>query len=780
MAQTKSLKIADSLYLVLKTVSEAEAPAEPEPVPTNHVAVIDCSGSMYYDLPKIREQLKRKIPKILGDKDTLSVVWFSGRGEFGTLLEGEPVSTLADLKQVEKAVDRWLRPVGLTGFKEPMEEVADLAQRLAKKTPGSVFSLFFMSDGHDNCWNRSDILKAVAKAGLFMASSTFVEYGYYADRPLLAKMAETAGGSLIFSEDFDTYAPAFEAAMQKKVSGAPRIEVEVTGDVIGGFAFSVAGNDVLTFSVMGGATGIPDDLPRLWYLSPTPVGRLTAFGYKSYGVGVHQALYAAISLFAQRVRSDVVLPLLKFTGDARLIRQFSTCFGKQKYSAFVDDVLGAVLDPGKRQVEGYDPDLVPPDDAFTVLDLLSILAEDDGNRLLLDHSDFKYSRIGRKRVDSSTVLSDEEQAELEKLTARLGSTRSAPEIKKITAEIDALTAGKEALRLELDPAPDGYPISGLTFNEDRPNISVRVRKTGKIDLSSRLPDSLKGKVQSPFESFIFRNYAVVKDGLVNVSKLPVKVTDKTWDKLCGIASSYGGSLSSGGPRLIRESDVVVLNLMSMPVLNRKMVASVSAEDFFTTKFELLRAQAVQKVMKHFHKEMLPGKKTAGFAERFGPEGAEWLKEQGLTDYSGFSPKSVQAESTDYYMSKELKVSVKKHSSLPTVAKLEDMIKKGKLNGPGLLMQPALERVQEFLASDIYTKAAKKEAVLEAWLDGETEAAVRKARKLIYEVARTTLVLIVGQVWFSEFASLDENSMTLSLDGRDVEFQAEMREVQVRV
>lgn len=773
MTKPQSFKVADSLYLVHQTVSEAEAPAEPEPVPTNHVAVIDCSGSMYYDLPKIREQLKKKIPKILGDRDTLSVVWFSGRREFGTLLEGEPVSTLADLKQVEKAIDRWLRPVGLTGFKEPMEEVADLAQRLAKKTPGSVFSLFFMSDGCDNQWGRPEILKAVAKSGPLMASSTFVEYGYYADRPLLTKMAEAAGGTLIFSEDFDTYAPAFEAAIQKKVSGAPRIEVQVPGDVIGGFAFSVSGDEILTFSVDGGAASVPEDLRHLWYLSPTPAPTSLDLPYDKLGADSQQALYAAASLFAQRVRSDVVLPLLKLTGDARFIRQFSTCFGKQKYSAFVDATLGAVLDAGERQTEGYDPNLVPPDDAFTVLDLLSILAEDDGNRLLLEHQDFKYSRIGRKRVDSSTVLSDEEQKQLEELTTRLASTKNAADIKRITAEIDALTAGKEALKFKLDPAPDGYPISGLTFNEDRPNISVRVRKTGTVDLSSRLPDSLKDKIPSPFESFIFRNYAVVKDGLVNVSKLPCLVTAATAKKLQ--EAGYDDTIPvSSQPAL------VVFDLMALPVLNRKMVASVSAKDFFTTKFELLRAQAEQKVLKHFHKEMLPGKKTAGFAERFGTEAADWLKEQGITDYSGFNPKSVQAESTDYYMAKELKTSIKKHSSLPTVAKLEDMIKKGKLNGPGLLMQPALERVQEFLASDIYTKAAKKEAVLEAWLDGETEAAVRKARKLIYEVARTTLVLIVGQVWFSEFSSLDENSMTLSLDGRDVDFQAELREVQVRI
>ena len=128
-----SYKVADGLYLARQTVSKTPAPAKPVEVPTNHVVVIDCSGSMSYDLPQIRTQLKKKLPKLIGEKDTLSVIWFSGRGEFGALLEAEPVSTLADLKDVEKAIDRWLKPVGLTGFKEPLEEAGKLIERVGKK-----------------------------------------------------------------------------------------------------------------------------------------------------------------------------------------------------------------------------------------------------------------------------------------------------------------------------------------------------------------------------------------------------------------------------------------------------------------------------------------------------------------------------------------------------------------------------------------------------------------------------------------------------------------------
>jgi Mg-chelatase subunit ChlD len=245
MSNSTSCQINSNLFLIEQKVSQVSL-AKPVELPVNHIVVIDCSGSMSYDLPKIREQLKRKIPKLLNEKDTLSIIWFSGRGQFGVLLEAEPVATLTDLQQVNQAIDRWLRPVGLTGFKEPLEEVSNLIERLAKKSPGRAFSLFFMSDGCDNVWSRNEILKAAEKTAASLSSATFVEFGFYADRPLLTMLAEKTGGCLIFSEDFDRYAPQFESVIQKKLVGSKRVEMRLDGEPIGGFVYALNDNEILT------------------------------------------------------------------------------------------------------------------------------------------------------------------------------------------------------------------------------------------------------------------------------------------------------------------------------------------------------------------------------------------------------------------------------------------------------------------------------------------------------------------------------------------------------
>lgn len=763
---TVSNRISDSLYLVKQNVS-SKGPAKPKEVPTNHVVVIDCSGSMSYELPQIRDQLKKKLPKLLKEKDTISIVWFSGRGQHGVLLEGEPVATLADLKDVESAIDRWLKPVGLTGFKEPLESIPALVEKVAKRTPGSTFSLFFMSDGCDNQWPRPDILKAVEKAGSCVSAATFVEYGYYADRPLLTQMAEKCGGSIIHAADFDRYAPTFEAAMQKRLTGAPRSEVKIPGDVVGGFAFAVAGDELLTFAVESGAVQVPSDLGAFCYLSPVPVGDLSA------DAGDPFPFYAALSLYAQRMKSDVVLSLLKATGDVRFIKKFSGLFGKQKYSEFVDDARLAAFEPSLRLTEGKDSSLVPPDDAFTVLDLLHILSEDEGNRLLLDSPEFKYNRIGRSTMDAAELLSEDEQKEVDELTAKMGAEKSAKKIAEHAARIAAITSGKEGLKFEAFPAPDGYSISNLVFNESRPNISVQVQKLGKVDVSGKVPDALKDVLPKEVATSIIRNYAIVKDGLVNVKVLPVRLTAATLKRLND--SAPAGLFADGSGDNLEFS----LNLESLPIINRKMVKSVSAKDFFETSYELTKMQAQQKVYNSFVKELLPPKKADGLAEKYGADAAAWLDEQGFKDY-GFNPKRVVAPPTDVYLSKELKVSLKGLSSLPSLKDLRAAVAKGKLNAGAALMKPTFDEVEAFLKSDIYVKAAAKEKVLEAWLDGQAKATKVRVRELIYFVSQTTFSLIVGQVWFSEFSSLDENTMTITVGGESVECKAEMREVEVKI
>lgn len=729
----QTYKISPDLFLVRQQVSKKRSkPAKPPQV--HHIIVLDCSGSMYSDLPKIREQLHNKVPKILGGDDLLSIVWFSGRGEYGTLLEASPVRTLVDLQSVKAAIDRWIQPLGCTGFKEPLLEVS----RLVNKHRG-VTSLFFMSDGMENQWPRAEVLSAVIEAARGVSAATFVEYGYYADHQLLTTMAEKSGGTLIFSENFDRYAPVFEGSLTRALSGAPKVEIPIKASPVGDFCFAVmpgdSGGELYSFSVESGSAQVPEDLDAVWYLSSTaPAKKISDLDSQ-----VHPYLYACLALYAQRMRSDVIYSVLRSLGDVLLATKFAGCFGKQQYNDFTDLAKIAVFEEKARFIEGCVPDCVPPEDAFTVLDLLRILTDSPDNKVLLDSDDFKYSRIGRGR---SVVASD----------------------------------GKEPLKFVSQKVPDGYPVRSLTYNEARPNISILVKKQGVVDLKDIVSESPCAGIPKEFPTFVYRNYALVSDGVVNTPDLPMLVSEDTFKALgqAGVPLEAVRVLEDlGGSRK------VVFNLRMLPVINRRMVSSVSAEDLFLKEFRLLQAQAAQKVYNTIKKERFP-RESEGYKVLYGESGAKWLQENGITDYGGFSPKTVQAESKDTYPVKELLVKIKGLSTLPSLKEARTKIASGKLTVAADLLRDSIAAVDSFLVSDVYKTAANPDLVFEAWLDGQLIASREIVRNLQREIAAIKFTVIVGQVWFKEFATLDETSLTIQVDGQTLECQAVLREVEIKV
>lgn len=749
-------------------------PGDPSHIPTlvpscvNHVAVIDCSGSMSSDLVRLRAALQAKLPSLVKEGDTVSLLWFSGRGEFGPLLEGETVTTLRDLARINGLIDRWLRPQGLTGFKEPIVAVGELIDRVSKKN-GHGFSLFFMSDGMDNQWPREDVLAALARVAPRVRSTTIVEYGYYADRPMLAAMAERAGGQLIHADSFDRYEPAFEHALSKSVPDAPRVPVAVPSDAIGGIVFELPGDgEIVAHAVIDGQVLVSGATRYLWWLSPAPSSNTNPW---VGGFAPHAAEYAALSLFAVRMRPDVVFPLLRDTGDVRFIRMFANCFGKQAYSAFMEAARLAAYDPSLRLVEGRDSSLVPAEDAFTVLDVLRVLSEDEGARLLLDDPSFQYSRITRKRVDADENLGAKDQARVDELSAQMKGEQNAAKLREIQAQIDEiLDAKREALAFTADPQPDGVEVDSLTLNEVSPNVSVLVRRPGVVDLAPRageMPASLRGQLgegegQVKFPTFIFRNYAIVAHGILNVARLPVRVSPETRAKL-----------SASGVRLEEVGDATCVDLSGLPILNRRMVRTVTLRETAELACELVRLRAAQKIYKAYAQEYDDGAAIA-FTAKYGADAAAWLEEQGITAGGGFNPKRVQAKATDFILGKELAVKVKGYSTLPPVAKVQEKIAGGgKLNGPESLMRSTIDEVGTFLRD--YPAKLHKD-----WVLGKKKANGAQVRAISYRMSQIAFSLIVGQVWFSDMPTIDDATVTVPIGGVDVQVTAELREVKIEL
>lgn len=114
-------------------------------VSAHHTFIIDCSGSMWDELSQIRKDLFNKISTMLKPNDSITIIWFSGRGEYGVLLEDYHINSATSLSKVKELIDKYLKTVGLTAFKEPIIELKNVIERVKSRNPEMIHTMFFFN-----------------------------------------------------------------------------------------------------------------------------------------------------------------------------------------------------------------------------------------------------------------------------------------------------------------------------------------------------------------------------------------------------------------------------------------------------------------------------------------------------------------------------------------------------------------------------------------------------------------------------------------------------------
>lgn len=699
-------------------------------VPVNHIFVIDCSGSMCYDLPKIRLQLKNKLPSLLKKDDTISLVWFSGRGEFGKLVEKVHVSDLNDLNRLNTAIDRWLNPVGCTGFVEPLRTVKDLCGS------NDIYSMMFLTDGCDNEWSKSEILSSSKELADLLSNAVFVEYGYYCNHALLTEMADATNGAVVFAEDFDRYDPIFDGICKRKVTNK-RIEVKV-GDPAEGFVWSCSDAGAVSYKVQDGKVFIPEDVDKIyWFDKDQAQAASPKMDWKP--------LYQGLSALALNRKSEFVKKQLSDIGDVALYNQYANAYGKQNLYDFADLLMKAGTDKSLRFTKGQKSGIQPDENAFTVLDLLNDLRSHGAK---LDLSMLKYNRIGRAAEMSGELSKAETQA----LSESIASSGSVAEIKEHTDAAMRLASERSAMKFKR--GADKIKVSSFSYNETRPNVSLLVNIPGEVDLPSDAPNGLP----HTFKTHVFRNYTVIKDGLLNIEELPVEVDEDLAKKWKALGVSFEKAVNG----------TCLVDLRSLPIINSRMVKSIKATTLADEIYEHMMCKAAAKVYKGFLEEIKPSEKSEALKSIYGEEAAEWLKSVGITD-SGFSPKVKLSKPTDKYMSVEFLVKFKGLSSVPSFNALVKKLSSGKsLTIAESLLKPAYDEC-------VRKKQELGEEEFIQWLEDQLKLSDERADELYKKIVEDKFSILIGQTWFSD---LDVNSPTLTNHGIDVTFEIKDTEVEI--
>jgi uncharacterized protein YegL len=753
-----NVKIGENYFLTTQKVNTNAVVEVPKK--TNHIFVVDVSGSMSGELSQIRTQLKNKLSNIMKDGDTISIVWFSGSRDAGILKEEVEVKSLKTLTDLHDAIDKWLRPVGLTAFLKPLQLVKDLIGRIEKNRPDSVFSMIFLTDGYNNDCPWNEVISTLKTIENDIASSTFVEYGYYADSRKLTEMAAILGGEKISCDGFDEFEPLFDAKISSSGGSGKKKVIEITDKYLYDFAFSVNNGSVLLYNITDGKILVGSDVNEIYFFSPFAIGTQSS--------DTDTALYAGIYILSDKLLNDEAERLFYALGDQYHYQMLVNAFGKQKLNSFKAAIKECVADVSKRFPLGSKVQIKPvADDAYCLMNLIEDLGNIEGCLFYPNHEDFVYNKIGRKKVKTATILTEADKK-------KLSEAKSMDELTKLTAELNESKVDVNFVNSNPDR---GYPLTDLVWNESRANLSIRIFIEGE----AILPENKFGI--DKVASFKYNTFTIIKDGIVNITKLPVSYSPELVSLLNANNVKY--ELGSIVDTKINDNHVVqliIIDLTSLPLVNKKMVKALSANELANKEWELIKLQAEKKVYDYYRKDLYP-KTSKSFVELLGQEAADWLKEVGITDFNGFAPKVTNAESTDFYMSVVLETKIKGLSSLP---KVEDVVTKINSGAPlkinEFVMADAIKKYRAQLDSDIYKSlnVEQQKGVLKTYLETKSAILNKQRRKYLQDIAQIKFSLILSKKNFIEFKSFDENKLSLNLDGKDLDFTFNLTEKEEKI
>jgi hypothetical protein len=753
----QNIKFNQNFYLTIKDVKTlSEVALTPKVLPTNFIFVIDVSGSMYGSLDAIRTQLKNKLPQLVKDGDTVTIIWFSGNRDAGILMEEVEIKSLKKLQDINSAIDRFLRPIGATAFHKPLVLAKEAIGRIRKNRPENVFSLIFLTDGWNNDCSWSDVTKSLKSLEPDLAASTFIEYGYYADSKAIAQMAELVGGEKVEAEQFDEYDGVVTAKLAKTYGSSKKITVDVPNkDRIFDFAFTVSpANEIILYGVNDEQVLVPEDTINLMWFSSKPSSSFV-LPYENKPE-LNKLVYSALFVLTEKLQTDYADDVFKVLGDKALYETFTNAYGKQKLFAFKALVKDCVIDQTKRFLKGRVENLVADENAYCVMDFINDLTSDDKALLYPLNENFSYKRIGAKKVNTAGLLNEEHKK-------RLAEAKTAEEAKQIAQEI--AETNPEALKFEYNDKGKGYAISNLVWSSERANLSVNIKFDGYVTL----PKNNFGITK--IDTFIFRNYTIIKDGILNITSLPLSLSPETVAKF----------KANGVDVKKTPEEMYIVDFSSLPVINKKMVKSISAKKLGELEFNLLKLQGLAKAYKYYEGIHFP-KVSKGFVEEYGAEGEAWLKELGITQSLGFAPKMTTEKGTDVYMAVELNTKIAKYSAIPSVASVLKKIEDKKALTPAdELLKPAIDDYNTQINSKLYTSLKDeklKSDVLENWLKGANKDAQTKRKEYLQEIAQIKFALILSKKWFSEFKSLEEDTLVQKIDGKELTIKFEMAEKEI--
>ena len=727
----KYVQISPKLYLTEHSFRTLD-PALGKPIKkresVNHIWIYDRSGSMYSVLDNLIEDLITRA-KTIPAGDTITFGWFSSEGEKNFILKGFKITEARDYAIMEKSLRANSTTIGCTCFSEILADTEQVIQDLSVFS--SNFALCFFTDGFPVVSNYAKELKAiftaVEKLNDKITSALLVGYGDYYNKQLMSDMAEKIGGSLTHSANL----PSFSVSLDSFVNNSQenkKIAISLSADVhdvnANTIVFNIAGSNINLYTVddkkeVKISCTEDDESTVYWYVLTDTCPRGVLVDLKTdQNNSLVKALYAASYILTQKTKTDIAIDVLGYLGDKKLVDLVTNSYTNAEYGKAEETIKEAMLEPSKRWLDGRVENYVPPVDAFCLLDLIDLLSEDKDAYFYPRHDAFSYKRIGKpsKPVEGYPEFNADK------------GTRSS--------------------------------FKDIVWNETKLNLSLRSILKGEVDLGG---EARKYGIANPFPTYQYRNYTFVKDGILNVTKVPACMSEDTFNTL------KEKNIVTG---TWNKDEVFIVNLDVVPIVNRKMVeGKTSATDLCKLVLLEQKTKAQLKVYKWFKQRDFPEKEvTAETARSFIEKQQAFLESKGINTKTGaFEPPVTEAEATDFYLAKEFSIKIKGLSSLPKVEAVTAKLKEHKklTTSEDLMLKAVKSYVQGIFPSDKERITFLEKALLSYGI------VLKNTRRQIQE---TKFAVLLCKRWFNEFDSREQNKLIID----NYEFTIELAEKKVPI
>jgi hypothetical protein len=535
--------------------------------PTNYVIIADNSGSTYGFINELKETTK-KVIDLMNSNDTITIGYFSGYNQYEFFIRG-----LNKTQNIAKLIDTKFMARGLTCFKQTLDELPKILDDVKTITNNKNFSLYYLSDGYNNSGGSDrEVIESCRKLKGKFSYALICGYGQYYNRSLLLDMANVIEGQMNHISDFyemeKSYSSLFKGEKTKK-----NIKIDKKYDLV----WQVTDSDIV---ILDQHDDNSVDVFETKNESPLYAIDYTEIPALKDNTNDAQFVYSAAYVLSQKNKANLGVQLLNNNNAKTMAKMLRKAFTTVAKGSAENELKLFALMGGEILME------TTPSTSISLKELLSTINDNIENGSAYLHTS---------------------------MSAYRSITKKAEDVSKVNFELS-----------------DGVAkITEIVDNEDRPNVSLRVVRKGRItgikdaDLENRInvfnKTAIK-KIEFPFEASTFNTYTLVANGDFNFNLLTLELDGKS----------------------------IIFDDLNKQIDIFDSVDDVySVKDFVAKNKKLIESKAHASVLAFFIKTYSAVKHDDDLRQQWGIEGAKLLEEMGLDYQLRYSaPRGSTAKNDD--------------------------------------------------------------------------------------------------------------------------------------